>query len=243
MNQIKIVCFFLLFGSFSFSLYAQCESCEAVEGYEADYCYNNELFPGKCAQFTLNDNFFYFQLKEGKAPQKLSFEGKIDRAALQKLVEDKQVKKALDVLFLVEAIDEWQNKRSELIEKQYAETKYNEEQLAEFKYEEQESGLGIYVLEEGKGPLPQKGKAITVHYRGYLTNGNIFDESYKRGQPFSFPLGAGRVIKGWDEGIAKLPIGSHALLRIPPELGYGGRAAGSIPPNSTLIFDVYVKGQ
>ncbi len=88
--------------------------------------------------------------------------------------------------------------------------------------------------------MPKAGETVVVHYTGTLTNGIKFDSSRDRGQPFEFPLGAGRVIKGWDEGIAKLRIGDQAILVIPPTLGYGARGAGGgeIPPNATLIFIV-----
>ena len=90
----------------------------------------------------------------------------------------------------------------------------------------------------GTGAEAQPGKTAVVHYTGWLTDGTKFDSSRDRGQPFSFPLGGGRVIKGWDEGVAGMKVGGQRQLRIPPELGYGARQAGPIPPNSTLIFDI-----
>jgi len=101
------------------------------------------------------------------------------------------------------------------------------------------SGVKIKVTKQGKGPLPKPGQTVTVHYTGTLPNGKKFDSSRDRGKPFSFVLGKGQVIRGWDEGIAMLPIGTRAILTIPPQLGYGARGAGGvIPPNATLIFDV-----
>ena len=91
----------------------------------------------------------------------------------------------------------------------------------------------------GTGAEAVAGKTVSVHYTGWLTNGQKFDSSRDRGQPFSFPLGAGRVIKGWDEGVAGMKVGGKRTLTIPPELGYGARGApGAIPPNATLKFEV-----
>ena len=101
------------------------------------------------------------------------------------------------------------------------------------------SGLQYWDLTPGTGATAVAGKAVKVHYTGWLTDGKKFDSSLDRGQPFVFPLGAGRVIKGWDEGVAGMKVGGKRQLRIPPELGYGARGAGGvIPPNATLIFDV-----
>jgi FKBP-type peptidyl-prolyl cis-trans isomerase len=90
----------------------------------------------------------------------------------------------------------------------------------------------------GTGAVAEAGKNVSVHYTGWLMNGTKFDSSRDRGQPFSFPLGAGRVIKGWDEGVAGMRVGGKRTLIIPPDLGYGSRATGPIPANSTLKFEV-----
>ncbi len=101
------------------------------------------------------------------------------------------------------------------------------------------SGVKIEMVKEGQGPLPKAGQIAVVHYTGTLTNGTKFDSSRDRGEPISFPLGKGQVIKGWDEALAAMKIGTRAIITIPPELGYGARGArGVIPPNATLIFDV-----
>lgn len=106
-----------------------------------------------------------------------------------------------------------------------------------------DSGLKVEMLQEGTGPKAKPGQTVTVHYVGTLANGTKFDSSRDRGEPFSFKLGAGNVIKGWDEGIALLNVGSKARLTIPAQLGYGARGAGNvIPPNATLVFEVELLG-
>ncbi|MBH8556166.1 FKBP-type peptidyl-prolyl cis-trans isomerase [Nostocaceae cyanobacterium CENA357] len=101
------------------------------------------------------------------------------------------------------------------------------------------SGLKYVELEEGTGATPQSGKTVVVHYTGTLEDGTKFDSSRDRGQPFSFKIGVGQVIKGWDEGLSTMKVGGRRQLIIPSELGYGSRGAGGvIPPNATLLFDV-----
>ncbi|HWV46232.1 MAG TPA: FKBP-type peptidyl-prolyl cis-trans isomerase [Nitrospira sp.] len=105
------------------------------------------------------------------------------------------------------------------------------------------SGLKYVDQVIGVGDAAVVGKTASVHYTGWLENGKKFDSSVDRGQPFSFPLGAGRVIKGWDEGVQGMKVGGKRKLTIPSDLGYGSRGAGGvIPPNATLIFDVELLG-
>ena len=105
------------------------------------------------------------------------------------------------------------------------------------------SGLEFEDTTVGTGPSPQKGQTCQMHYTGWLwvngAKGSKFDSSVDRGSPFEFPLGMGRVIKGWDEGVASMKVGGKRTLRIPAALGYGASgAAGVIPPNATLLFEV-----
>ena len=102
-----------------------------------------------------------------------------------------------------------------------------------------ESGLFYNITKEGTGLSPSKGSKVSVHYKGSLIDGTVFDSSYQRNEPIEFSVGIGQVIKGWDEGIMLLKKGASARFVIPSDLGYGAQGAGAnIPPNSTLIFDV-----
>jgi len=106
------------------------------------------------------------------------------------------------------------------------------------------SGLHYTDLTVGTGPSPKPGQEVTVHYVGTLTDGKQFDSSRDRGQPFTFVIGQGQVIKGWDEGVMTMKVGGRRTLVVPPELGYGktGDPGGRIPGNSTLNFDVELLG-
>ncbi|MDB9961580.1 peptidylprolyl isomerase [Oceanihabitans sp.] len=102
-----------------------------------------------------------------------------------------------------------------------------------------ESGLRYKILQDGEGVKAEKGKTVSVHYKGQLPDGTVFDSSYKRKEPIEFPLGMGQVIPGWDEGVQLLKVGDKARFVIPSDLAYGSQGAGGvIPPNATLVFDV-----
>jgi len=105
------------------------------------------------------------------------------------------------------------------------------------------TGLMFKDITKGEGARPLAGQTVVVHYTGWLTNGQKFDSSVDRGQPFEFVIGGGNVIKGWDEGVKSMHIGGKRRLLIPPQLGYGAKGSGeSIPPNSKLIFEVELLG-
>ncbi|MGH8751800.1 MAG: FKBP-type peptidyl-prolyl cis-trans isomerase [Burkholderiales bacterium] len=105
------------------------------------------------------------------------------------------------------------------------------------------SGLQYEDIKIGDGAQARAGQTVSVHYTGWLTGGEKFDSSKDRGQPFNFPLGRGRVIRGWDEGVEGMKVGGTRKLTIPAQLGYGARGAGNvIPPNATLIFEVELLG-
>ncbi|WP_179335403.1 peptidylprolyl isomerase [Winogradskyella costae] len=110
-------------------------------------------------------------------------------------------------------------------------------------FDETKSGLRYQIIQKGDGKKAEKGNTVSVHYKGQLADGTVFDSSYKRNSPLDFQVGVGQVIAGWDEGICLLNVGDKARLVIPSDLGYGAAGAGGvIPPNATLIFDVELMG-
>lgn len=141
----------------------------------------------------------------------------------------------------IEAFRKFTGEREARIEKQ---KKEQEEALIKLTegFDKTNSGLYYKILQKGNGVQAQKGKTVSVHYKGALTDGTEFDSSYKRNEPIEFTLGVGQVISGWDEGIGLLQVGDKARFVIPHQLAYGERgAAGVIPPKATLIFDVELK--
>lgn len=104
------------------------------------------------------------------------------------------------------------------------------------------AGLQYIEIEEGSGAEALPGATVSVHYTGWLTDGRKFDSSRDRGQPFSFNLGGGQVIRGWDQGVEGMKVGGRRRLIIPPDLGYGSRGVGPIPPGATLLFNVELLG-
>ena len=138
----------------------------------------------------------------------------------------------------IEAFRVFEGAREKRIAEAKAQAEAEMEKLAAG-FEKTDSGLRYKIIQKGNGPKAEKGKTVSVHYEGALTNGQIFDSSYKRNQPIDFALGIGQVIPGWDEGIGLLQVGDKARFVIPSHLAYGSAGAGGvIPPNATLIFDV-----
>lgn len=138
----------------------------------------------------------------------------------------------------VEAFRVFEGSREKRLEEEKNKAEAALEKLASG-FDKTESGLRYQIIQKGDGTKAEKGKTVSVHYKGQLPDGTVFDSSYKRNEPIDFPLGVGQVIKGWDEGIQLLKVGDKARLVIPSDLGYGSQGAGGvIPPNATLIFDV-----
>ena len=138
----------------------------------------------------------------------------------------------------VEAFRSFEGAREKNLAKQKAAVEAELDKLATG-FEKTESGLRYQILQKGSGSQATKGATVSVHYKGQLSDGTVFDSSYKRKEPIEFALGTGQVIAGWDEGVALLNVGDKARFVIPSHLGYGVQGAGGvIPPNANLIFDV-----
>jgi FKBP-type peptidyl-prolyl cis-trans isomerase len=217
---MKIILFLALAAIFPLISYGQCTNCKLEETF--NYCYTDSLYENYCAGFTDGSDRVVFT--SGKKVKEAGIPLDETEKAFISMANNRKLKlRAMEVLFLQKAVEKWSVERRKI------------------GYSFTDSGLGIKILKQGQGELPESGKMVTVHYTGWLLSGEKFDSSKDRNKPFSFPLGQGRVIKGWDEGVATLKKGTKALLYIPPELGYGKRGAGgSIPPNSTLIFEVEI---
>jgi FKBP-type peptidyl-prolyl cis-trans isomerase len=149
-----------------------------------------------------------------------------------------RVGKNAEAFNAIEAFRSFEGSREKRLEEEKIKAEAELDKLASG-FDKTDSGLRYQILQEGSGLKAEKGKTVSVHYKGQLSDGTVFDSSYKRNEPIDFPLGVGQVIKGWDEGIQLLKVGDKARLVIPSDLGYGAQGAGGvIPPNATLIFDV-----
>lgn len=141
----------------------------------------------------------------------------------------------------IESLEEFQAaQQADLKRREAEETKLRYDYLAQNYTDAQPTASGLYNIElkKGKGSTPEAGQKVKVHYKGMFLDGSVFDSSIERGDPIEFPLGAGQVIKGWDEGIGMMRKGGKAVLIIPSDLGYGPAGRGNIPPSSTLVFEV-----
>jgi len=153
-------------------------------------------------------------------------------------IEIKRIGADAEKFNAIEAFRTFEGSREKRLEEERFAAEAELEKLAAG-FKKTESGLRYKIIQNGDGVKAEKGKTVSVHYKGQLPDGTVFDSSYKRNQPIDFPLGVGQVIPGWDEGIQLLKVGDKARLVIPSDLAYGSRGAGGvIPPNATLIFDV-----
>jgi FKBP-type peptidyl-prolyl cis-trans isomerase len=219
-----LFCWFLL-SCFLNNLYSQKCECK-INGKSPDYIYQNEGMPGSCVMFfDKMDKFYLCRDCTPKNQVPLSFPQNLEiKTYLQWLDVNKKSKiTEKESIFIYEGLKQWEKAKKWI------------------GFQVTASGLGYKIIQQGNGKKPEKGKNVKVHYKGSLEDGKVFDSSYDRGQPFEFPLGMGRVIKGWDEGIPLFNVGGKGILKIPPELGYGKTGAGNIiPPDATLIFEVEI---
>ncbi len=174
----------------------------------------------------------------GKVIEGQSVVDAIAQDDIMESVEILSVGKAAEAFNAIEAFRNFEGGREKKIAEAKAKIDTELDKLAAG-FEKTESGLRYQILQKGTGAQAEKGKMISVHYKGQLTDGTVFDSSYQRKQPIDFTVGIGQVIKGWDEGLQLLQVGDKARLVIPSNLAYGSQGAGGvIPPDATLIFDV-----
>lgn len=224
----------ILFGQFS---YSQCEFCHPPQGRTIDYCYQAQDLEGFCAMFKEGQRSFYLENENRKKNQVMEvyLPKDLNAGASIQYLKDLGMNKKLkltteEILFIYHAVQNWREVE--------AMRTWNQDLVLDG-YKINESGLAYKVLRMGTGEKATQGQTAVVHYTGYLLDGKKFDSSRDRKAPFEFSLGRGQVIKGWDEGVAIMPIGSRFVFRLPPDMAYGSREIPNvIPANSTLIFDV-----
>lgn len=193
-------------------------------GQATDYTYSLPELPQRCVLFNLKDTVLYYSPAKGKVlPYRIPRTTERTAGHWVRFVQKNPKLKADEVLLLQAAVAAWDTAKMNI------------------GFTLLPSGLGYKITQAGNGKPAEKGKRVYVHYRGYLQDGKEFDNSFKRGQPIDIILGAGQVIKGWDEGIALFKVGDQGTLKIPPQMGYGERGVpGVIPANATLYFDIEV---
>ncbi len=223
-----------LIGQFSF---AQCEFCHPPQGRTVDYCYQDQNLDGFCAMFKEGQRSFYFENENRKKGQvnEVYLPTDMKEGPTIKYLSDLQMNKKLkltteELLFIYHAVQNWGEVEA---------LRTWDQELMESGYTIKNNGLAYKVIRMGTGEMVTQGQTAVVHYTGYLLDGKKFDSSRDRKAPFEFSLGRGQVIKGWDQGVAMMPIGSRFIFRLPPDMAYGAREIPNvIPANSTLIFDV-----
>ena len=165
----------------------------------------------------------------------------IDTIAQNDIMESVEILKVGDAAENFNAVEAFRSFEGEREKRITEEKKDMEAELDKIAtgFKKTESGLRYQIIQKGSGKKAKKGKQISVHYKGQLTNGTVFDSSYQRKEPIDFTVGTGQVIKGWDEGLQLMQVGDKARLVIPSNLAYGSQGAGGvIPPDATLIFDI-----
>ncbi|PKG42951.1 peptidylprolyl isomerase [Psychroflexus sp. MES1-P1E] len=165
----------------------------------------------------------------------------VDSIEMKDALNSVEIERVGDKAKAFDAVESFENFKNSKNVKEAKQSAEHEDQLETISkgFQKTKSGLRYQIINEGSGPHPKKGQNISVHYKGSLVNGDVFDSSYKRKEPIEFPVGAGHVIEGWDEGLLLLKEGTKAQFVIPPNLAYGDQEVGGvIPANSILIFDL-----
>jgi peptidylprolyl isomerase len=165
----------------------------------------------------------------------------VDSIEMKDALNSVEIERVGDEAKAFDALESFENFKDSKNVKEAKQNAEHDEQLETISkgFQKTKSGLRYQIINEGSGPYPKKGQNISVHYKGSLVNGNVFDSSYKRKEPIEFPVGAGHVIEGWDEGLLLLKEGTKAQFVIPSNLAYGDQEVGGvIPANSILIFDL-----
>jgi hypothetical protein len=233
--KIALILFSVALGHWA-PMLGQCNTCAPVSGEIIDFCYTLPEVTNRCASFSEGSPYFHFETRAGKKTVLLKFDLPTngigpDSRYLLGLNGGKIVDLTTsDILFIQQAVKTWT---------EIAGITSWEHSVISSGYTLHSSGLAYKVLIPGTGDKPIKGQTMVVHYSGYLEDGTPFDSSINRHQPFRFVLGESRVISGWEEGVALMPIGSRYFFKLPPDLAYGSKGAGDvIPPYATLYFDV-----